>query len=633
LELVAGSSEQDAALARTHHRIAEGVGAAGKAAVTQTTQLIPDLARAMTAPAETHFAAARGEIAVPIKLGHQLLGVLNVYSDTADALGVDDQLLLEGLCGQIATAIESTRLRQETGERLRELVALQRAASREAWQAYQQASRQQSPGYVYDQSALRALEAANPGEQAFAWPLEVRGEAVGLLGVYTDQAGALSTDDQVLLTNIADQVSQALESARLLEQTQKRAIELQAVAQLSTANATQLDTQTLLQSVVDLTKSSFGLYHAHIYLRTPADDLELAAGAGEVGRQMAAQGWHIPMQAEHSLVARAARTRAGVVENDVRRNPDFMPNPLLPETRAELAVPLIAGDKLLGVFDVQSERVGYFTEQDMQIQSTLAAQVAVAYQNALLFAEQEATVQRLRELEQLKSAFLANMSHELRTPLNSIIGFTDVILEGLDGPLTPDMEHDLKLVHKNGTHLLHLINDVLDMAKIESGRLTLSLENFDLLETLQEAIALTSAQANAKRLAVRLECESPELVLEGDHLRLKQVVINLLNNAIKFTEANGLILLRAKNLEEYIHVEVRDNGIGIPFDHLETIFEEFRQVDTSTTRKAGGTGLGLPISRHLVRMHGGDLWAESTGVRGEGATFIFEVPVKPAATQ
>jgi signal transduction histidine kinase len=240
-------------------------------------------------------------------------------------------------------------------------------------------------------------------------------------------------------------------------------------------------------------------------------------------------------------------------------------------------------------------------------------------------------VARLRELDHLKSSFLANMSHELRTPLNSILGFTEVILEELDGPLTEQMENDLRIVYKNGQHLLHLINDVLDMAKIESGKLTLHPERLDLTEVLEEVIGLTSPLASTKDIELRLEAEFGTLEAEVDRIRIRQVMINIINNAIKFTE-HGHIDIRATPQNEMIRITVKDTGLGIPPDHLESVFQEFTQVDTTTTRKAGGTGLGLPISRHLVEMHGGKLWAESTGIAGEGSTFIVELPVNAAYT-
>jgi signal transduction histidine kinase len=241
-------------------------------------------------------------------------------------------------------------------------------------------------------------------------------------------------------------------------------------------------------------------------------------------------------------------------------------------------------------------------------------------------------VAQLRELDRLKSSFLANMSHELRTPLNSILGFTDVILEELDGPLTPYMDNDLKLIRKNGQHLLHLINDVLDMAKIESGKLNLIIEKFNLHEIMEDVASITSSLAHEKDIALSIDTDSDHVVeISADRNRLRQVMINLVNNAMKFTE-KGKIKIHIAREENNVLISVNDTGIGIHPSQLEAVFQEFTQVDSSTTRKAGGTGLGLPISRRLIEMHGGRLWAESTGIEGEGSTFYVFLPIEAKVT-
>jgi signal transduction histidine kinase len=219
------------------------------------------------------------------------------------------------------------------------------------------------------------------------------------------------------------------------------------------------------------------------------------------------------------------------------------------------------------------------------------------------------------------------MSHELRTPLNSILGFTSVILEELDGPLTENMNNDLGLIQKNGQHLLHLINDVLDMAKIEAGRMNLEMEKFNLHEILEEVTNITTLNTSEKDVALLIESDSDRQVeVVADRTRLRQVMINLVNNALKFTE-KGTVSIHALHEDEHVLIRVKDTGIGIPPSHLENVFQEFSQVDSSATRKVGGTGLGLPISRRLIEMHGGRLWAESTGVPGEGSTFYVFLPV------
>jgi PAS domain S-box-containing protein len=634
--LVTGYGEVGAKMLAAGHRLPMGEGLIGTAASSGQTVLRPTLENDPDWHPNPLLLETKGEIAVPIKLGDNILGVLDVQSNVAGTLGTDDQLLLEGLCGQIATAIESTRLSQEMAERLQEINRLYRAMSHEGWQAFRETADIPS-SFIFDQGGLRPAKDTRLAEELFAnIPLTVPGgEVIGTLAIADDPQRPISPEDETFLQQVSEQVALALESARLFEQTQealhevaRRASELETVARVSATTSTVLDPDKLLQSVVDLTKERFGLYHAHIYLADEAwQTLLLAVGAGDVGQKMAAEGHAIAMDTENSLVARAARERQAVIVNDVRSDPDFLPNPWLAETQSEMAVPMIVGDNVLGVFDVQSDKQNNFTQEDANIYTTLAAQVAVALQNARLYKEQTATVAQLRELDRLKSSFLANMSHELRTPLNSILGFASVMLEEIDGPLNDNMNNDLTLIQKNGQHLLHLINDVLDMAKIEAGRMNLDVEKFNLHEIIEEVINITTLNTSEKDIALCIESDSDRQVeITADRTRLRQVMINLINNALKFTE-KGTVSVHALRENDHVLISVKDTGIGIPPSHLESVFQEFTQVDTTATRKVGGTGLGLPISKRLIEMHGGRLWAESTGVSGQGSTFYVFLPL------
>jgi signal transduction histidine kinase len=308
-----------------------------------------------------------------------------------------------------------------------------------------------------------------------------------------------------------------------------------------------------------------------------------------------------------------------------------LPNEDLPQAMA-YSQPLIVSGETIGQLAVGG--VQNVSPETVSMMSAIAAQASIHLETLRLNEELVKRARELKELDRLKSAFLANMSHELRTPLNSILGFTDVMLEGLDGNLTAYMDNDLRLIQKNGQHLLHLINDVLDMAKIESGRMNLNPEKFKVHHVLDEAVSITSTLASEKNLSLFIDENSDQAIeIFADNTRLRQVMINLVNNSIKFTE-KGKIVLSAKPMDgARVLIAVKDTGLGIPPDKLEAIFLEFTQVDTSTTRKVGGTGLGLPISRRLVEMHGGRLWAESSGVDGEGSTFYAELPVEARITE
>ncbi len=564
------------------------------------------------------------------------VGNLFLKADPAHPLTDEDKALVSAVARQLGQQVENLRLLADASRARADAEEATRRLSHENWQSYT-SQKAGTLGFVYDTVQVTPFEKSTaPQDISFAQPLTVRGETIGQLAV----AGLKDVSPEAIemAGNIADQVSAHLENLRLFELNEKRAHELGTVAAVSTTASTVLDPDKLLQAVVDLTRERFGLYHTHIYLAdTSWNTLLLAAGAGEVGRQMVAEGWAIPMDHEQSIVAKVARNRQFVIANDVVHDKEsaFLSNRLLPETRSEMAVPMTIGEKLLGVFDVQADKANYFTEDDANIYTTLALQVAIALQNARLYVEQSATVTQLRELDRLKSSFLANMSHELRTPLNSILGFADVMLEELDGPLTENMNTDLGLIQKNGQHLLHLINDVLDMAKIEAGRLNLTPERFIVHDILEEVTSITSTLASEKNLALFIEQDSDrEVEINADRIRLRQIMINLVNNAIKFTE-KGKIALRVTPQGENILITVRDTGIGVSPDKLEAIFQEFTQVDTSSTRKAGGTGLGLPISRRLVEMHGGRLWAESNGINGPegGSTFFVELPIEARFTE
>jgi signal transduction histidine kinase len=581
-------------------------------------------------PLEAPF-HANGGLREVVSVMDEHIGTLYLEPGPSQTLNDEDKALVSSVANQVAQQVENIRLLADASRARAEAEEATRRLTREAWQSYTDTQAEASLGFVYDSNCVKPL-AETPLSQKlnFVQPLMVRGETIGQLAAAGGQL--LSQEDVDLTTAVAAQVSVQLEAMRLTEELQRRAYELATVATVSTTASTLRDPDQLLQTVVDITKERFGLYHAQIYLLDAlGKNLLLAAGAGEIGRKMVGDSWSIPLDHELSMAAQAARTIKSVVENDVFHDKDsvHLSNRLLPDTRSEMAIPIMVGGLVLGVFDVQSDLPNRFTEEDANIYTTLTSQVGVALQNARLYVEQAATVTQLRELDRLKSSFLANMSHELRTPLNSILGFTDVMLEGLDGELTDYMDNDLRLIQKNGQHLLHLINDVLDMAKIESGRMNLHPEKFKVHSIFDEVTSITSTLASEKNIALFIEDSSdPELEIYADNTRLRQVMINLVNNAIKFTE-QGKIALCAKPLDgARVLITVKDSGLGIPPDQLDAIFQEFTQVDTSTTRKVGGTGLGLPISRRLVEMHGGRLWAESAGVEGEGSTFYVELPVE-----
>jgi signal transduction histidine kinase len=291
---------------------------------------------------------------------------------------------------------------------------------------------------------------------------------------------------------------------------------------------------------------------------------------------------------------------------------------------AVLAVPLLRPDRIVGALVVRRKAPGVFPKPIVDLLQTFAAQSVLAIQNARLFHELEEKSHQLGLESKHKSQFLANMSHELRTPLNAILGYTELILDNIYGETPDKMRSVLGRVQINGRHLLGLINDVLDLSKIEAGHLTLSLADYSLKDTAATVFTGVEALAAEKGLAFRLEMP-PDLPRgRGDERRIAQVLLNLTGNAIKFTNA-GEVTIKASAGSGTFTVAVLDTGPGIaPADQLR-IFGEFQQVDASSTRVKGGSGLGLSIAKRIVELHGGRIWVES--VLGSGSTFFFTLPI------
>lgn len=649
LILVAGSGTPGEELMAAGFQLRLDEGAAGTVVRSKQSQLCDHLEPSWkTIPQLPH---AKSQLAIPILSKEKLLGILDIYSDqTLEALS-GEITAFGPLVGQIAVTAELFDARREINLAQRESLHLQQLITREGWKAFrgtdglkgfwydqtraipiednQVGNGQSENGVIAMESSMPAVQMTSTIGQLITRPIEVRGQLVGTLGVQDSSNQPLSTDDLQLIDEISIQVSNALDNARLITQTQKRAIELQAVADLSASTSTILQPAALLKEVVDLTKQRFDLYHTNLYiLGEDQRTLRLVAASGEIGEQLVMAGWSIDVFTQSSLAGAVVRSRAGVITVDVRDDPNFLQNPYLPDTRSELSVPMIAGDKVVGVLSLQSDTPNAFSDDDKQIHLTLATQIAIALQNAKLYEEQLATAERLIELDQLKTQFLANMSHELRTPLNSIIGFADVLLEGIDGDLNDRMIEDVTLIRDGGRHLRNLIGDILDQAKIEAGMMELSYSIVQIERIANEVIAQISSMVRTKPIEIVLELENAPEQIEADRTRLIQILFNLLSNAVKFTD-EGQITITMYEEGDSLVTHVKDTGLGISKEDLPKIFEQFQQVGTMQNRKEGGTGLGLPISKNLVELHGGEITVESEP--DVGTTFSFTIPlIRPA---
>jgi GAF domain-containing protein/CheY-like chemotaxis protein len=649
-------------------------------------------------------------------------------------------------------------------------------------------------------------------------PLNAGGSWIGHISAAFSQTVSLKEQDFRRLMALASQAGVAIQNIRLLEESRRRAAQLETAAEIARDTSGTLALDTLLKRAVTLIRDRYGYYHASIFLLDETGSTAvIRESTGEAGEEMKRQGHRLAV-GSRSIIGYVTELGKPLVINDVIQDPIHRPNPLLPETRAELGVPLKIGNRVIGAMDVQSTEANIFTPDDISVIQTLADQIAVAVdnarsyeiaqqaiketrqrvqelsmlfnvsqglasasmetieianiishrlveimgtehcsillldddeehlnivvnltpskngdgmdkgrstarserkisteqypgighvketqlpyivkadgtngdlqlmeymgargfatqilvpittkgrlagvielatadpdytytsdqlnlsvtitnaaavalENARLYEDQRQLTEKLREVDKLKSQFLANMSHELRTPLNSIIGFSRVILKGIDGPINEIQQQDLTAIHNSGSHLLRLINNVLDISKIEAGKMDLSFEkDVNIIDLINSVMSTTIALVKDK--PVRLEkVIQPDLPnVRADPTRINQVMLNLMSNAAKFTEEGSITIEAGVETgpedRPALVVRVTDTGVGISPEDQKKLFMPFSQVDESPTRKTGGSGLGLSISRLLVEMHGGRIGVNSQV--GKGSTFWFTIPV------
>jgi signal transduction histidine kinase len=448
------------------------------------------------------------------------------------------------------------------------------------------------------------------------YPVIAEEQLLGWLGL----AARPYTGEAQLLRALAADVAAAVLKARLYQIEQRRADQLRLITQVARDVTAVLEPDELLERTAATIQATFRFYDVRVFLRDPASaELVLRAAAGAER----APGARPAGRALEGMAAWAARTGEVVLVPDVTRDPRYRPSATLPATRAELALPLRVGAQVLGVLAISSDRRDGIGADDLQVLQILSDAIAVALRNAQLFEAAELARREALAASRLKSQFLASMSHELRTPLNSIINFTRFVLEGLKGPVTGEQRDYLQRVHDASRHLLALISEVLDLSRIEAGKLHMQFEAVDLAEVVAEVMAAAPGLLAGRPVELQTEIAPGLPPVHGDRLRLAQVLLNLVSNAVKFTE-RGFIRARAWAKHDRVYVSVQDSGIGMAPEDIPAAFEEFRQLEPGAARRYGGTGLGLPIARRLIELHGGTLWAESA--RGEGSTFTFCIP-------
>jgi signal transduction histidine kinase len=470
-------------------------------------------------------------------------------------------------------------------------------------------------------------------------PMLREGVPIGVFFIWREEVNPF-TDRQIeLVTIFADQAGIALENTRLLGELQTRTDELTrsvqeltALSDVSRALSSTLDLDAVLQTIVARANQLAAADGCSVFEYDEATEAFHLRATNNLDEEVVHLARQTPIRRGEGVQGRMAVTRQPVQVPDIA-DEDAYHGPLRDVllrtgTRAVLAIPMVREDQLIGGLTVNKKRPGEFPPEVIDLLRTFATQSALAIQNARLFHEIEVKSRQLEVASQHKSEFLANMSHELRTPLNAIIGFSEVLSERMFGELNEKQDEYLKDIHASGQHLLSLINDILDLSKIEAGRMELELTDFNLPVALDNALTLVRERAGRHAIALHITVDERLGQVRGDERKIRQVVLNLLSNAIKFTPDGGRINVRAVPDDGGVEVSVSDTGLGIAPEDQEAIFEEFRQVGTAA-KKVEGTGLGLALSRKFIELHGGRIWVHSQV--GAGSTFTFTIPVRHGA--
>ncbi|MEJ7668436.1 MAG: GAF domain-containing protein [Casimicrobiaceae bacterium] len=476
-------------------------------------------------------------------------------------------------------------------------------------------------------SRMRDLALALGYHSALFVPLLRDGKAIGCIAIFRPVTGEFNEKETSLAQTFADQAVIAIENVRLFNET-KEALEQQtAISEiLRVISSSPTDVQPVLDAIAERAARLCDAAAASIYL-TDGDVLRHLASKGPSPDPVTSVD-ALPITRE-STSGRALLARKTIHVRDMLA--EAAEYPLSAEIaqrsghRTIVVMPLFREGQPFGTILLRRQEVRPFTDQEIALLRTFGDQATIALENVRLFREIQDKSQQLEIANKHKSEFLAHMSHELRTPLNAIIGFSEVLLERLFGELNVKQDDYLKDIHSSGRHLLTLINDILDLSKIEAGRMELDLSTFDVPSALSNAMTLVRERAQRHSIMLGVDVDPRLSELTADERKFKQILLNLLSNAVKFTPDGGRIDVSANREEENLVIRVHDTGIGIAPEDQAAVFEEFRQVGRHYTSKQEGTGLGLALTRRFVELHGGRIWVESEP--GKGSTFTFTLPI------
>jgi signal transduction histidine kinase len=468
-----------------------------------------------------------------------------------------------------------------------------------------------------------------------AVPMLKEGEFIGAIAMYRQEVRAF-TDKQIeLVQNFAAQAVIAIENTRLLNELRQRTDDLSESLEQQTAtgeilasiSGSMTDAKPVFDAIVRNLLRLFGTRFAVVQLLRDGM-IEMAALGGDPGFDRMMRSYPRPLD-ESTGGGQAMLAKQVMQYSPVRGNPDVPPvmRGFAEEHGfdATIFAPMMRGDNVVGVVGVAHHEVRRFDDKQIALIRSFADQAVIAIENVRLFDDIQEKSHQLEEASQHKSRFLANMSHELRTPLNAILGYTELISDSVYGEPPDKMKTVLERISRNGKHLLGLINDVLDLSKIEAGQLVLTLDDYSIRDVVHGVYGAVENLAASKKLAFKVDMPKDLPAGRGDERRLTQVLLNLVGNAIKFTDQGEIVIKASADNGDYT-LAVRDTGPGISEADQQKLFQEFQQADNSITKAKGGTGLGLAISKRIIEMHGGRIWVESRP--GQGSTFSLTLPIK-----
>jgi len=620
--------------------------------VEEKTIWVPELAAAVETKSMTQVQDAHETVVAPLSVRGEIIGAIGLMDDKR--LSDEDAAMFESVAEQIALALESARLFEQTQQALSQANTFRQLVNATT-QGIAMADLQAR--MVYANDALVRIFGEDSTEKVVGHNLadyyperiqnffnqQVLSDVLqkdiwtGELEIASKKGKEVSTINNLFLVkddaghpqfiaNIVTDITDRKQAEVILRRQNEYLATAGEVSRLITST---LDQPTLFSRAVSLIQSRFKYYHVAVFtVEETGFNAILREATGTAGAEMKSNQ-HSLQVGSKSIIGYVTGNGETLVVNNTVLDPIHRPNPLLPETLAEAGIPLKIGNRVIGALDIQSRDVNAFHPEDIAVLQTLADQIAVAIDNARSFDIAQKAVDEMREVDRIKSQFLANMSHELRTPLNSIIGFSRVILKGIDGPITDQQNQDLGAIYNSGQHLLGLINDILDLSKIEANKMELSLEEMNIGDTIASVMSTATGLVKDKpALKLKQDIEADLPTIRADPMRIRQILINLISNAAKFTEEGSITVSASPHKgpvgQLEIMVSVTDTGPGISSQDQTKLFQAFSQLDSSPTRKTGGTGLGLAISQQLVDMHGGRIGVHS--VVGKGSTFYFTIP-------